>query len=162
MCGEFRRHSPLRTPRGDHTGSDLYFTDLTAFSSGPRRAVSYLLVLLFDTSPRHKDLTSRKASLDARHATSDPVHSSVRTTAYIDGAVEAVAKSIHEFGFQQPIVDAKGVIIVGHTRYKAALQLGLKKVPVHVAKGLTPAQVEGLSDCRQPDGHVLGIGTKTY
>ncbi|QVL32313.1 ParB N-terminal domain-containing protein [Telmatocola sphagniphila] len=59
-----------------------------------------------------------------------------------DGAIEAVAKSIQEFGFQQPIVvDTKGVIIVGHTRYRAALQLGLKKIPVHVAAGLTPAQV---------------------
>ncbi len=35
-----------------------------------------------------------------------------------------------------------GVIIVGHTRYKAALKLGLEKVPVHVAAGLTPAQVK--------------------
>jgi DNA modification methylase len=58
-----------------------------------------------------------------------------------DAAVDAVAKSIKEFGFRQPIVvDEDYVIIVGHTRYKAALKLGLKKVPVHVAKGLTPAQ----------------------
>jgi DNA modification methylase len=58
-----------------------------------------------------------------------------------DTAVDAVAKSIQEFGFRQPIVvDEDGVIIVGHTRYKAALKLGMKKVPVHVAKGLTPAQ----------------------
>jgi DNA modification methylase len=58
-----------------------------------------------------------------------------------DAAVDAVAKSIKEFGFRQPIVvDEAGVIIVGHTRYKAALKLGMKKVPVHVAKGLKPAQ----------------------
>jgi ParB-like chromosome segregation protein Spo0J len=58
-----------------------------------------------------------------------------------DKAVEAVAKSIREFGFRQPIVvDAAGVIVVGHTRYKAALKLGLKTVPVHVAADLTPAQ----------------------
>src|SRR5207253_1149630 len=55
-----------------------------------------------------------------------------------DDAVDAVAASIREFGFRQPIVvDAKGVIIIGHTRYKAALKLGLEKVPVHVAKDLT-------------------------
>ena len=49
-------------------------------------------------------------------------------------AVERVAASIHEFGFQQPIVvDKDGVIIVGHTRLKAAEKLGLKKVPVVVA-----------------------------
>ena len=60
-----------------------------------------------------------------------------------DAAVEAVAKSLREFGFRQPIVvDADGVIIVGHTRYKAALKLGLKQVPVHVATDLTPAQVK--------------------
>src|SRR6516165_8350689 len=58
-----------------------------------------------------------------------------------DAAVEAVAASIREFGFRQPIVvDEQGVIIVGHTRYKAALKLGLEVVPVHVAVGLTPAQ----------------------
>ena len=60
-----------------------------------------------------------------------------------DEAVEAVAKSLKEFGFRQPIVvDAEGVIIVGHTRWKAAKKLGLKQVPVHVAKDLTPAQVK--------------------
>jgi DNA modification methylase len=60
-----------------------------------------------------------------------------------DAAVEAVAKSLREFGFRQPIVvDADGVIIVGHTRYKAALKLGLKQVPVHVATDLKPAQVK--------------------
>ena len=60
-----------------------------------------------------------------------------------DGAVDAVAASIRQFGFRQPIVvDTEGVIIVGHTRYKAALKLGLEKVPVHVATDLTPEQVK--------------------
>ena len=60
-----------------------------------------------------------------------------------DQAVEAVAKSLREFGFRQPIVvDPDGVIIVGHTRWKAAQKLGLKQVPVHVATDLTPAQVK--------------------
>lgn len=58
-----------------------------------------------------------------------------------DKAVQAVAESIREFGFRQPIVvDGDGVIVVGHTRYKAALKLGLKSVPVHVAADLTPQQ----------------------
>ena len=58
-----------------------------------------------------------------------------------DKAVEAVARSIREFGFRQPVVvDKDGVIVVGHTRYKAALKLGLKTVPVHVATDLTPKQ----------------------
>ena len=60
-----------------------------------------------------------------------------------DAAVDAVAESIRQFGFRQPIVvDTEGVIICGHTRYKAALKLGLEKVPVHVAKDLTPAQIK--------------------
>src|SRR5262245_59338780 len=60
-----------------------------------------------------------------------------------DQAVDAVAASIAAFGFRQPIVvDEEGVIVVGSTRYKAALQLGLQAVPVHVASGLTPAQVK--------------------
>lgn len=60
-----------------------------------------------------------------------------------DDAVETVAASLKEFGFRQPIVvDADGVIIVGHTRWKAAKKLGLEKVPVHVAKDLTPGQVK--------------------
>lgn len=55
-----------------------------------------------------------------------------------DEAVEKVAASIREFSFQQPIVvDQGGVIIAGHTRYKAAQMLGLQEVPVTVAEGLT-------------------------
>lgn len=60
-----------------------------------------------------------------------------------DDAVDAVANSIKEFGWQQPIVvDNEGVIIAGHTRYKAAQKLGLKTVPVVVAKDLTEKQVK--------------------
>jgi len=60
-----------------------------------------------------------------------------------DGAVEAVARSIREYGFRQPIVvDEAGVIVAGHTRWKAAKALGLKTVPVHVAEGLTPTQIK--------------------
>jgi DNA modification methylase len=60
-----------------------------------------------------------------------------------DPAVDAVAASITAFGFRQPlVVDEQGVIIVGHTRYKAALKLGLTEVPVHVAVGLSPAQAK--------------------
>jgi DNA modification methylase len=60
-----------------------------------------------------------------------------------DEAVEAVTASLKEYGFRQPIVvDAEDVIIVGHTRFKAAQKLGLAKVPVHVATDLTAAQVK--------------------
>ncbi|MGC4004675.1 MAG: DNA modification methylase [Pirellulales bacterium] len=51
-----------------------------------------------------------------------------------DDVVAAVATSIKEFGFRQPIVvDADGVIIIGHVQYRAALILGLDKAPIHVA-----------------------------
>ncbi len=60
-----------------------------------------------------------------------------------DQAVEAVANSLREFGFRQPIVvDPDGIIICGHTRWKAAKELGLRTVPVHVAADLSPAQVK--------------------
>jgi len=60
-----------------------------------------------------------------------------------DPAVAAVAASLREFGFRQPIVvDAAGVIITGHTTYRAAKKLGLQYVPVHVAADLTPEQAQ--------------------
>ena len=59
-----------------------------------------------------------------------------------DQAVDAVAASLAEFGFRQPIVvDGDGVIVAGHTRWKAAKKLGLAKVPVHVATDLSEAQI---------------------
>ncbi|MBO5841932.1 MAG: ParB N-terminal domain-containing protein, partial [Clostridia bacterium] len=59
-----------------------------------------------------------------------------------DNAVAAVAASIEQFGFLVPIViDGTGVIIAGHTRLKAAKQLGLSVVPVVVADDLTEEQI---------------------
>ena len=59
-----------------------------------------------------------------------------------DGAVDAVAASIREFGFKVPIViDSDNVIIAGHTRKKAAEKIGLIEVPCIVADDLTPEQV---------------------
>lgn len=60
-----------------------------------------------------------------------------------DAAVDAVAESIQTYGFRQPIVvDEQGIIVVGDTRYKASRKLGLAQVPVHVARGLSPAQIK--------------------
>lgn len=60
-----------------------------------------------------------------------------------DQAVDAVAKSISEFGFKVPLViDDNNIIVTGHTRYKAALQLGLSEVPVIVASDLSPEQIK--------------------
>ena len=60
-----------------------------------------------------------------------------------DDSVDAVAASIKEFGFRQPVVvDGNNTIIVGHTRWKAAKKLKLKAIPVMVADDLTEAQVK--------------------
>lgn len=60
-----------------------------------------------------------------------------------DKAVQYVAESIKEFGFKVPIVvDADGIIVAGHTRYKAAKKLKLKEVPVIIADDLTEEQVK--------------------
>lgn len=60
-----------------------------------------------------------------------------------DDAVEYVANSIKEFGFKVPIViDKNGVIVAGHTRYKASIELGLDEVPCIVADDLTDEQVK--------------------
>jgi len=60
-----------------------------------------------------------------------------------DDAVKAVAASIKEFGFMQPIVlDKENIIIAGHTRYKAAESLGLKTAPCVIAEDLTEAQIK--------------------
>ena len=58
-----------------------------------------------------------------------------------DGAVRYVAASIRAFGWRRPIlVDEDGVILAGHTRLKAARQLGLATAPVCVVRGLSDAQ----------------------
>lgn len=60
-----------------------------------------------------------------------------------DDAVEFVKNSIKEFGFKVPIVvDKDNVIVAGHTRYKASLELGLKEVPCIVADDLNEEQVK--------------------
>ena len=60
-----------------------------------------------------------------------------------DGAIDAVAASIKNFGFKVPIViDKDGVIVAGHTRLAAAKKLGLEEVPVIVADDLTEEQIK--------------------
>lgn len=60
-----------------------------------------------------------------------------------EDSVKFVANSIKEFGFKVPIViDADNVIVAGHTRWKAAKQLGLEKVPCIKADDLSPAQIK--------------------
>ena len=49
-------------------------------------------------------------------------------------AIDKVASSLSEYGFQQPIVvDKNMVVIVGHTRLQGAKKIGMEKVPVLIA-----------------------------
>lgn len=62
-----------------------------------------------------------------------------------DEAVDRVAESIREYGYQQPIVvDHQNTIVIGHTRYAALRRLGVTSVEVKVTDGLTDAQVKQL------------------
>lgn len=59
-----------------------------------------------------------------------------------DNAVDAVAESIREFGFKNPvIIDKDGVIVAGHTRYKAAKKLGMTELPCVSADDLSEEQI---------------------
>lgn len=60
-----------------------------------------------------------------------------------DQTVPYLKNSIKRFGFKNPIIiDKDGVIIAGHTRLKAALELGYTKLPCVCADDLTPAEVK--------------------
>lgn len=62
-----------------------------------------------------------------------------------DEAINAVAESIQEFGFKNPIlIDKNNVIVAGHTRRLASLKLGLDMVPCVIVDDLTPQQVKAL------------------
>ena len=58
-----------------------------------------------------------------------------------DGAVDAVAESIRQCGYVAPIiVDEDGVILAGHTRYKALQKLGCETADVLIKSGMTEEQ----------------------
>lgn len=58
-----------------------------------------------------------------------------------DTQIERIARSIKEFGFNQPIVvDEDGVILVGHGRLEAAKSLGLTDAPTLTIKNLSEEQ----------------------
>lgn len=59
-----------------------------------------------------------------------------------EAAIEPVAQSIKRFGFRVPIlIDGKGTIIAGHTRYEAAKRLDMDKVPCIRVDDLTDEQI---------------------
>jgi DNA modification methylase len=57
-----------------------------------------------------------------------------------------LANSIRRFGAISPIVaDEHGLIIAGHARYLAAIELGLKEIPVMVVAGMTENEKRALA-----------------
>ena len=87
-----------------------------------------------------------------------------------DKAVDGVAESIKQFGFKQPIViDKNGVIVAGHTRYKAALKLGFDTVPCVRVDDLTQKQIKAyrildnkLNELASWDFEMLGEELETF
>lgn len=74
-----------------------------------------------------------------------------------DGAVDAVAASIKNFGFKVPVViDRERVIVAGHTRFKAAKKLGLESVPCIVADDLTDEQIRAFRLADNKVGELAG------
>lgn len=72
--------------------------------------------------------------------------------------LQRIAESIAAFGFDQPIVlDTRGVVVKGHARREAALQLGLAEVPVVVRRDLAPEHIRPLriadNKCAESDWH---------
>ena len=60
-----------------------------------------------------------------------------------DEAVKYVAESIKQFGFKVPIIiDKDGIIVAGHTRYKASRELSLEEVPCIIADDLSKEQIK--------------------
>jgi hypothetical protein len=71
--------------------------------------------------------------------------------------VKKIAEAIRRHGFDVPIVvDRDGVIIKGHGRRLAAIELGLEKVPVLIRDDLSPDQVKAarLADNRVAIGDI--------
>jgi ParB family chromosome partitioning protein len=81
----------------------------------------------------------------------DAVHPWAKNPRKNDKVVPKLVKSIKRFGFGAPILARKadGEIIAGHTRYKAALKLGLRQIPVRFLDlDPTEAHVLALADNR--------------
>ena len=84
----------------------------------------------------------RKNNMKVQNIPLDDIKPYWRNPRKNEGAIEAVKKSIQDYGFNQPLIlDAKKVIIAGHTRYKALLELGYKDAPC-VIVDLPPAKAK--------------------
>ena len=85
----------------------------------------------------------------------DEIHPYGRNPRINDKAVEPVMKSIQKDGYRARImVDTNGVIIAGHTRYKAMQRLGWTEAEVWIADDMTEEQIR---DYRIRDNHTAGF-----
>lgn len=74
--------------------------------------------------------------------TDDIIPYSNNTKAHPEEQVKAIASSIKNYGWDQPIVvDGDNEVIKGHGRLQAAKLLDLKQVPVIMREDLTPPEV---------------------
>jgi hypothetical protein len=106
-------------------------------------------------------MVSQKRAADGMKVDQLPI---ARVLAYAGNAkrhpemqVAQIKASIGQFGFTNPIlVDAKGTVIAGHGRLQAAIEMGLKKVPVIKLSHLSEDQAKAL---RIADNSIAQAGT---
>jgi len=105
-------------------------------------------------------MPKEKIEIAAQWESLDKLHEWDENPRHNQNAIDSVVKSIKRFGFGAPIIARKadGMIIAGHTRFKAAQELNLDKVPVRYldldpadAKMLALAdnKVGEISDCNE-------------
>lgn len=90
------------------------------------------------TSSEPQDL--KRVAIEYRNV--DALKAYVNNPRINDHTVPELMESIKKFGFLVPIlIDGNSVIVAGHTRHKAAMQLGMNEVPVVVVDGLSEEQI---------------------
>ena len=90
-------------------------------------------------------MTKKKLDMEIIYLKPSMIKPYFRNPRKNEQAVEKVTKSITDFGFRNPIlIDSESIIIAGHTRWKAALKLNLKRVPCMICDDLTEKQIKAL------------------
>lgn len=103
---------------------------------------------------------AQKNKLEVKNFKIDEIHPYENNPRFNKDAVSKVAASIKKFGFKNPIlVDKNMVIIAGHTRLEAAKKLKLDEVPCIVAADLNEKQAKAL---RLADNKVAEFSTWDY
>lgn len=77
---------------------------------------------------------AKQPNIDVRLMATEDIQPYPNNPRVNDDTVQALVRSIKRYGFNQPIVvDKKGVIIKGHARYRAAVELGMEEIPTIVS-----------------------------